>query len=166
MILKTLTPEQTNIWISNLNKLIDLRVAVRKYSNEQYDIREAQYNERYGFWGRIFHNDSSFDELYIGYDGYYRCFGSMFFNKISKVDPYPPKLLEYKKILRYTYTNTRGTVIKRLKQKWENYAELPFSIHEYDLDMYQNIVEWHQELKEILLEGKVYDETFDLDEDC
>lgn len=166
MILKTLTPEQTNIWISNLNKLIELQVAVRKYSTAEHDIREKQYNERYSWLGKILHNDSSFDELFIGWDGYYHCFGSMFFTKIGKVDPYPELLVQYKKKIRYSYTSKRNCIIKRLKQKWEKYAEQPFAIQEGDLEMYQNIKDWHTELRLILEEGKVYDETFNLDEDC
>lgn len=166
MILKTLTPEQTNIWISNLKKLINLKAEVRKYSTSQSDIREQQYNERYGFFGKMLHNDSKFDELYLGYDGFYRCYGSMFFSKVGKVDPIPHNLMIYKKSLRYTYNSTRNTILRRLQQKWERYAEQPFNIQEGDLEMYQNIKEWHQELKEIMLEGSVYDETFNLDEDC
>lgn len=166
MKLKELTPEQTNIWISNLNKLIDLKNKVRSYSIEQHNIREIQYNDRYSWLGKILHNDSSFDELYIGNDGYYHCFGSMFFSKIGKVDPYPPLLLEYKKVTRFVYRSTRNCMLRKLREKWEKYADRPFNINEGDLDMYQTLQDWHKELRLILEEGNLYDEAFNMDEDC
>lgn len=163
MILKTLTPKQTDIWINNLQKLIALRNAVKKYHNSQYDMYEKQYNERYGFFGKEFH-ENNFDELMIFWDGYFHSFG--IFSKVSRVGPVPPKLTNYMKDLHWQYHRTRDILLKRLLNKWERYAEQPFQIQEGDLEMYENLKVWHQELKEVLEEGGVYDETLDLDEDC
>lgn len=165
MILSTLTPKQTSIWIKNLNKVIDLRAAVKKYYNSEYDRREVQYNERYGFWGKFLHGGAEFKDLAIRWDGYFHEQFCMCFSKIGKVEPVPDLLLEYMRVHRHVYRETRDTLLKRLKDKWERYATQPFQIQEGDLEMYHNLFVWHKELKAILVEGGVYDETLDLDED-
>jgi|AGFT01.1.fsa_nt_gi hypothetical protein len=164
MILATLTPKQTAIWIKNLNKLLTLRTAVKKYHNSVYDNRETQYNERYGFFGKLWHGGAAFEDLRIGWDGYYHESYAIF-GKIGKVDPIPDKLCYYMRVTRFVYRDKRDAVLQRLKDKWERYASQPFQIQEGDLEMYQNLFVWHEELKEILVEGGVYDETLNLDED-
>lgn len=165
MILTTLTANQTMIWINNLNKVIDLRNAVKKYSNAKLEEHAEKYYASYSSFYRSFHGVSSFEDLYLSWDGYYHIPAKMFGDKIKKLGVMPPNLLNYKLKLRYKYSNTRDTVLSRLKQKWEKYACQPFQIQEADLEMYQNLFAWHAELKEILVEGGVYDEAFNLDED-
>lgn len=166
MILDTLTPKQTDIWIKNLNKVIDLRNAVKKYHNTDYDKTEQLFNETYGTLYKMWNGINDFGDLYLSWDGYYHTPGSLIFGKVKKLGVVPNHLLHYKRLLRHTYRDTRDTILSRLKQKWERYATQPFNIQEGDLEMYQNLHLWHSELKEILVEGGVYDETFDLDEDC
>lgn len=166
MILSTLTPEQTAIWISNLNKVIAARNAVKKYHNGDYDRVEKLFNDNYGTFYKMWHGIGKFDDLYLAWDGYYHVPGSLFFGIIKKLGYCPPLLTNYKRSLRWKYKETRDTVLSRLKQKWERYATQPFSIQEGDLEMYHTLHEWHSELKAILVEGGVYDEALNLDEDC
>lgn len=166
MILDTLTPKQTDIWIKNLNKVIDVRNAVKKYHNANYDCTEKLFNDSYGLLYKAWHGIDDFSDLYLGWDGYYRTPGSLTFGKVKKLGVVPDHLLHYKRSLRYVYRDTRDTLLERLKQKWEHYATQPFQIQEGDLEMYQNLHVWHRELKDILEEGGVYDEAFNLDEDC
>lgn len=165
MILETLTPKQTAVWIKNLNKVIDLRCAVKTYHNDHYNKNEKLFNDNYGSLYKSWHSISDFSDVNIGWDGHYRVPGSIWFGVIKKLPPIPERLLNYKLFLRFKYKNTRDTVLARLKQKWERYATKPFQIQEGDLEMYQTLFEWHSELKAILVEGGVYDEAFDLDED-
>ena len=166
MILNTLTPKQTGVWISNLNKLIAVRGAVKKYHNSEYDRTEQLFNENYGWLYKAWHGVSDFSDLYLMWDGTYCVPMSMIGSRATKLGKAPPKMVEYKRVLRHEYKNTRDTLLQRLHQKWTRYATKPFNIQEGDLEMYQNLHEWHKELKEILVEGGVYDEALDLDEDC
>lgn len=166
MLLQTLTPEQTDIWIGNLNKVINLRNAVKKYNNDDYERNKKIFDEQYGWLYKSWHGVHEYSQLYLGYDGYHHIPMAWLFSKVDKIGKVPPRLVDYKRVVRWEYANTRDTVLSRLKQKWERYATKPFDIHECDLEMYQNLFEWHEVLKNILVEGGVYDEAFDLDEDC
>ncbi|AZU98074.1 hypothetical protein BZF66_06385 [Salmonella enterica] len=166
MILKTLTPKQTGIWIKNLQKLLSLRNAVKKYHNSEYDRAEKLFNESYGWLYKAWHSIDGYEDLHLMWNGTYHVPMSMICSHVKKLETVPPHMVEYRKRLIYEYRDTRDTLLKRLQQKWERYAEQPFQIQEGDLVMYENLKVWHQELKNVLVEGGVYDETLDLDEDC
>lgn len=165
MILKTLTPEQTSVWISNLNKVIDIRATVKKYNNDNFDKMDKLFKESYGKFYKYYHGAHSLQDLHIGWDSYYHVRNSFLFGQVKKLGKVPIKLYMYKAQLRYIYGSERDKKLADTKIKWECYAEQPFQITEVDLEFYMNLSIWHKELKDVLVEGGVYDEALNLDED-
>lgn len=166
MILKTLTQEQTSVWISNLNKVIAIREAVKKYNNDDFDKMDKLFKESYGKLYKFFYNAQSLQDLHISWDGYYHVPNSFLFGRVKKLGKVPTKLYMYKAQLRSIYSAGRQKTLTDTKIKWERYAEQPFQITDEDFEFYMNLSIWHKELKDVLIEGGVYDEALDLDEDC
>jgi hypothetical protein len=56
--------------------------------------------------------------------------------------------------------------LRRTIITWEKYAQRPFEISTTDMETYLDLWNDHKELKKHAEYFGIYDETFDLDEDC
>lgn len=167
MILQTLTPEQTNIWIKNLDQLVKLFNTVQEFYRQGDNLRKQQFDENYNnFIGKYWLGADSFDELWLRYDGHYYTFNGFWSCKLKKIKQYSDDEYELRwEVLRYIESG-RKEKIRRLVLKWNKYASKPFQIDSTDFEMYQDIQKWHSELKSIAKRNGIYDEAFNLDENC
>lgn len=167
MILKTLTPEQTDTWISNLNKLSLLYARVDGHYYDTLAIRRQQFTDTImvSKWKQFWYSVDSWYDVHHNWDGNFYVSGFFGFNKLKCIEKTPWSFMKLRDCLLDDWLGERDTVVERLTRTWTMYAEKPFQIDSTDLEMYYNVKQWHEELKSLAICNGVYDEAFNLDED-
>lgn len=168
MILKTLDVVQTEIWINNLDKLAELYNKVQKYYHDGLTLRNDQFKANYGkSWFQVlWYGAVDMNDVYVDWDGRHQACGMFTSSYLTKIDDYTHDELILRDVIRCKWLKNRKPTLSRLIKTWGYYAEKPFQISTEDLEMYYNIQKWHEELKEIAIKLEIYDEAFNLDEDC
>lgn len=162
MIFETLTQRQTNIWIGNIAKVINLRELLNEKDKDREVIRDNEYREKY-LTGirRFFHEKECYTRYYTG-DIYEM--GSFFF-KLGRMTPYTHYEL-HNMYQSEDYRDKHRKKFKMMQERWTKYASKPFQIEEKDVIFYQEMKEYHADAL-IIAKGLGLDyEAFNLDEDC
>lgn len=170
MKLKELSKEQTEIWLSNLDKLADLYNECQRHYRETIENRKQIANETVlkNGWSKFWSSLDEWDDIYHHWDGRFIRFGYFFsVNEIKELPRTSPEFVKIKDLVLDVWIRSgRKEKVSKLITKWGNYAEQPFQIDNNDLDDYLNVLKWHKELKELAEPEGIYDEAFNLDEDC
>lgn len=169
MILKTLSPSQTEIWINNLDKLATLYNTIQKSYREARQKREEQFKQHYGnsFFKVMWIEADEFGDVIVTREGKHITIGYIFGSTLKKIDDYSTVEMKVRKLVLNAWIGDgRKEIITRLINTWSRYAEKPFQIESTDLETYYNILSWHEELKVLAIELGIYDEALNLDEDC
>ncbi len=159
MNFRTLSQNDSIIWLSNLDKTIKLM----EYTEELWKIRREKMDKQYKNvyrkgWRKYFYPDS----FYIIYDGSAVPGGSVF-RCSKKVE----RLTEGEHLISvavYHYSKTLAE-FKSVQVRWAKYAKQPFEIHESDLLQYQRIISLNRKYIALLKKIGITNEEFNLDED-
>lgn len=162
MIYKTLTPEQTAIWISNIEKVISLRDILYEKNIEREKFRDSEYKEKYlTKWTKIFFSKTCYTQHYTGNIHEY----DSLFCKLKYMTHYTHYEL-HNMYQSHDYKNKYKKKYKMIHERWTKYASQPFQLEETDVIFYQNMKEYHADAL-IIAKGLNLDyEAYYLDEDC
>ncbi|SOK58368.1 hypothetical protein [Yersinia phage fHe-Yen9-04] len=162
MIYKELTQNQTNIWIKNINKSIELNEFLLEKIRNRYNFMNDEYNEKYlTGWTRFFFEKTCYASPYNGYIYEY---GHGIF-KLRNMTPFTNEelLLDYHSTL---YFEKWKRKLALTQERWLKYADQPFKIDENDVIFYQELIEFHYKSIVIIKNLGIDNEKFNLDEDC
>lgn len=166
---KQLTQEQTDIWISNLDKTTDLIFELKDYYFNVMDMKKKEeFNKYYknSFKWKWFY-DHSFNDLILTNDGWHHACLITGISKLEKITQYNSNEMNIHNYLinnSHKLLDTTNKMVKTQKM-WEIYAHQPFQIDVNDLQMYFLITETHKKVKDLLIGVNAYNEAFNLDED-
>lgn len=159
MLYKELSERNTNVWINNLKKVIDLNELLVEKSKDRHVIMLNEYQEKYrsNFLGKLLYKEEC--EL-IGsriYEGY----NSLFSLKL--MTPYTEaELIMEDHTDEYFYTKKEE--LEKTYERWSKYADRPFKIEEKDVIYYQELVAYHNTTIEVAKGIGIDYEAFNLDE--
>lgn len=157
---KVLSTTDTNIWLSNFDKVIELANKLEKYMSERMQRMDDEYTAKFRSGWRKFVYDKDY---WISYNGHAYPLGGMF--KCKGVEP----LSSAEKVLRsyvYDYKKSYKNDFKNTKERWAKYAKQPFEIQESDITFYQQLKHFHEYSLKVAKQLGIDYEAFNLDEDC
>lgn len=158
---KTLSQNDTLIWLGNLEKTIAFSTFLFNKWVERQELMDTQYKERYRTgWRKFFYEDDAYWITPFG--GVPYAFGGMF--KLRLLDPLTESEMRLKWYAE-EYDEKIEDSFKKTHQRWAKYAKQPFEISESDVVFYQKMQDWHFSSVNIAKRLGIDYETFNLDED-
>ena len=158
---KTLSQNDTIIWLRNLEKSIMLGDYLYNLWIDRQLLMDAQYKERYRTgWRKFFYEDDGY--WITPYGGTPYAFGGYF--KLRLLD----QLTEAEKQLKWyaeEYYEKTEDLFKKTHQRWSMYTKQPFEISESDVVFYQTMQDWHLSSIKIAKQLGIDYEAYNLDED-
>lgn len=158
MIYKTLTANETNIWISNLENVVKLNTEL----SDLWNSIEKQYKDDYKKYYRTGWTKIFYDEYFhFGGDG--KPFElSFWFIPLCKLK----KLSFWQNELRWfiIMNDEKFEELNDVKTRWVKYADKPFQINEDDVIFYQKLIKFYSESTDIADGVGITYEAFNLDE--
>lgn len=158
---KTLSQNDTIIWLRNLEKTIMLGDYLYNVWVDRQLLMDAQYKERYRTgWRKFFYEEDGYwITLYSGFP--YATGGFFKLRRLDQLTKAEIHLKWYAEEYDYKIEDS----FKKTQQRWAKYAKQPFEISESDVVFYQKMQDWHISSVNIAKRLGIDYEAYNLDED-